>query len=693
MADVAQQLREGRALLHSGRLDEARRVFEAIIAAEPADSRGHYMLGIVERAAGHPGAAIPHFDRAADRALDDAEVHYQLAECLRLTGNRDRAGDEYRLVLALQRNHSGALAGLGDLAFEGGELRAAADRYARVVALGEGPVRAYWRLGIALVRTDRAEAALDPLGRALERSPDDVNVLMALGEAKVATGDLKGGLKAFEDALQRRPGRRSVLVNLAKTYRILGRLTDAVALLRRARKAWPEDADIRANLGLLLQMSGDLDDALAELDEGVKRDPIGLAASNRLLAMHYVRREDAASLAAAHRDWGVRVMATREAGFPPHENGPEPERRLRIGYVSPDLRQHPVRYFLGPIMRHHDHDAFEVHAFANVERSDGVTASFRNLFDRWHDISGTVDDGAAASVRAARIDILVDLAGHTGGHRLGVFARRPAPVQATYLGYPDTTGLPTIDYRLTDAVADPPGPADTLSVEKLVRLSPCFLCYEPDPRAPEVTAPPAASAPGIVFGSFNNLSKVSEECLRLWARVLAQVPDSRLLIKGTALMDAGVADRFSRRAQAAGIPGDRLILVPPVNAKADHFGAYSKIDIALDTFPYNGTTTTFEALWMGVPVISLAGDTHVSRVGASILHTVGLGALATESADAYVATARSLAADRRQLVLLRDGLRRRLAASPLLDGAGFVRGLEAAYREMWRRWCSGPDGA
>jgi predicted O-linked N-acetylglucosamine transferase (SPINDLY family) len=347
-----------------------------------------------------------------------------------------------------------------------------------------------------------------------------------------------------------------------------------------------------------------------------------------------------------------------------------------------------VTYFLEPIIAHRDRGAFQMFAYSNNERSDEVTERLRAMCDGWRDIRALDDDQAAALIRQDRIDILIDLAGHTMGNRLGVFGRKPAPVQMTYLGYANTTGVRAIDYRITDSLSDPPGMTDAHYTEKLIRVSPPFLCYRPPDEASAVADPPMLTNGFVRFGSFNNASKIREETIALWSRVLAGVPNSRLVLKARALGDAGARRRIFSGFAAHGIDTARVELIEAGQSLVDHLDAYSTMDVALDTFPYNGTTTTCEAMWMGVPVVSRAGQTHVSRVGLSLLTSVGHAELATETDDAFVTTVVDLASNPHPLTDLRRVLREQVRTSPLCQAAGFRRRFELALREAWRIYCA-----
>ncbi|MDH3585247.1 MAG: hypothetical protein OER86_13635, partial [Phycisphaerae bacterium] len=410
--------------------------------------------------------------------------------------------------------------------------------------------------------------------------------------------------------------------------------------------------------------------------------------SNMLLCLNYLSSGTPQETFEAHREWAKQHAASEREQPPKFSNTPEPNRRLRIGYVSPDFRAHSVNYFFEPLLRAHDSSEVEVFCYANVRQADHVTARVQSRADHWRNLLGADDLEAAERIRRDEIDVLIDLAGHTAGHRLGVFSRRPAPVQVTYLGYPNTTGLGTIDYRITDDLADPPGKDDRWYSEALVRLPACFLCYQPPDEAPDISPPPCRERGYITFASFNNLAKVSPQVIQAWARILERVAGAKLMLKGKPLDDAGTRARFLDRFAERGIGPDRLELVGWVEGNYNHLTAYRDVDIALDTFPYNGTKTTCESMWMGVPVVTVRGDRHAGRVGATLLHHVGRDQFVAEDEDAYVAIAANLAERPGDLADLRRGFRDRLRGSELCDAARFARGFESALRQMWERWCA-----
>jgi predicted O-linked N-acetylglucosamine transferase (SPINDLY family) len=361
---------------------------------------------------------------------------------------------------------------------------------------------------------------------------------------------------------------------------------------------------------------------------------------------------------------------------------------VKIGYVSGDFGAHPVTYFLLRVFEHHNRDEFELYCYSNRSVDDDLTCYFREHSHHWRSIRKVDTREAAGLIRRDGIDILVDLAGYSGGNRLDVFCLKPAPVQVSWLGYPNTSGIPEIDYRITDAVADPPCMSDEIHTERLLRLPGTFLCFFPPPEAPKKLVCPYRNNGYITFGSFNNLAKITPRVLEVWANIMRNLPNSRFLMKRDAFSDAEVRRYFEEVFESHGIAKERLLLRPSIANIYKHINFYQEVDIALDSFPYNGTTTTCEALWMGVPVVTICGDRHAARVGASILTEVGLPELIANSHEEYVEVAVAIARDDDRREFLRRNLRKMINDSLLGNGAAFTKNLEETYRAVWRDWCA-----
>ncbi len=563
----------------------------------------------------------------------------------------------------------------------------------RALAAEPGHADALHLLGVIARRAGRHEAAVQLIGEAIKRNGRDPLYHYNLGNALDDLGRLDEAATAYRRATDLNPDFAEAHFNLGFAFQNHRKFDEAIAAFRRAIEVRPDYAEAHSNLGVALQGQGKLDEAIAAYRRAIEVRPDHAdAQSNLLMCLNYHDEITADRVFAAHREWGARVA--RQARPPAaYANARDAERRLRIGYVSPDFRQHSVAYFVEPLLKGHDRQAVEVFCYAEVARPDAATARLRGLADCWRATVGLSDDELADRIRADGVDILVDLAGHTANNRLGVFARRPAPVQATWLGYPNTTGLDAIDYRLVDAVTDPPGAADALASETLVRLEGGFLCYGGAPDAPEPAAPPCLKNGAATFGSANNGAKVSTAAFDAWARLLVRLPEARLLLKGPQFGDATARALLLARLAERGVAAERVELMAWLPDKAAHLAVYDRIDVALDPFPYNGATTTCEALWMGVPVVTLRGDRHAGRVGASLLSQIGLTDLVADSVENYVEIAAALAGDRERLTDLRGSLRPRMAASPLCDGPAFARKIEAAFRRMWRGWCEAQAAA
>jgi predicted O-linked N-acetylglucosamine transferase (SPINDLY family) len=541
-----------------------------------------------------------------------------------------------------------------------------------------------WHLGglAALQRGDSA-AAIERLERATVLAPADAAAWNNLGTARLRGGRLAAAVEALQTAVKLAPMQLSAAVNLGTALQAVGDIDRAVIAVERALSLAPEAAEVWNNLGNLYKEQGRLSDALRAYDTALERSPLLREAfSNKLAALKLSVEHDPAAMLAAHREFARRFEAEVLKNYTPNERDASPDRRLRIGYVSPDCHG-AVPAFIRPVLRAHDAAQFEVFCYYNNVQPPEKDAAIAGRVTR-RIMAGLTDAQVAAQIRTDAIDVLIDIAGHTGRNRLGVFVLRPAPIQVTWLDYLGTTGLDSIDYRLTDAIADPAGAADAAHSECLLRLPDAQWCYEPAADAPPVAPLPALRNGWITFGSFNNYSKLTDATLALWAQLLADLPDARLLVVGAA---EGRAQERVRSAFAATGAADRVRFLPRINA-AEYRAAFAEVDVALDPFPFSGATTTLDALWQGVPVLTLPGATSASRSSASILAVAGLSEFVATNAQAYAAIARTMATQLPRLAELRAGLRDRIGNSALTDAPRFVRHLESALRSMWHAWCA-----
>jgi protein O-GlcNAc transferase len=469
---------------------------------------------------------------------------------------------------------------------------------------------------------------------------------------------------------------------------VRGRLEEAVTYLKRALQIDPAFSWTYYNLGTALSDQGLLSQGELFYRRALQIKPdLSVAYSSILLLMNYSTYYTAHSVFSEHLGFENQFAKHLYPSSLHYANDPSPSRRLKIGYVSPDFRRHSVNYFIEPALAYHNHEHFEVFCYSDVLRPDTVTERLQRYTDQWRNIAGKPDERVAELIWKDGIDILVDLAGHTGYNRMLTFARKPAPVQISYLGYPNTTGLSAVDYRFVDAYTDPPGLTDPFYTEKLMRMPESFLCYLPDDDSPPVGDLPALKSGHITFGSFNIFQKVSHETIALWAEILKKLPDSYLIMKSPSFYDQTTRNYATSRFLIRGIAPERIELRARMPSFREHLDLYNRVDIGLDTYPYNGTTTTCEALWMGVPVVTLAGNTHASRVGTSLLSNIGLPELVAKTTEEYISIAVTLAKDFGRLQSLREHLRHRMTYSPLCDAKRFTTNLEMCYRKIWEIWC------
>ncbi len=611
------------------------------------------------------------------------------ARAAQQAGRTLHALDLCERALALDPQNVDALCAYASLAGGAGRPEVAVEAGRRAAALRPDHAEAHHCVGIGMHQQGRLQDAMASLGRAIELQPDRLDSLVALCTVFLDAGDTPGAEPFLNRALDIDSGSSIAQTALGRFYRSTGRIDDAIAACRRAIDLAPTQPEAYGQLGSMLRDAGDHDGAIAAFERAIANAPDRADAwSNLLLTMQCSDRLSAAEVAARHRDFG-RHFGAALLPFPSPPHTPPSARRLKIGYLSSNFRRHAVAKFFEPLIAAHDRSRFEVHCYYNYAAVDEVTRRIRDRAEHFSSVCGMRDGHVAAQIRRDGIDILVDLDGHTLPNRLPVFFLRPAPVQVTWVGYLATTGIPAVDYRLTDRRADPPGVADDLHTETLWRLPTTAWCYRPYDEAPPPGPPPAAANGYVSFVSLNNPGKVTWSMLELWARIMREAEGSRLALH--------ISRQPSRLAEvenffaARGIAAERLLLVDRQSIDK-YLALYARADIALDTWPCAGGTTTCDALWMGVPVVTLEGVASFSRTGVSLLASVGLGGLAAQTHDAYVATAVALAHDRPRLAALRAQLRLRMRASCLTDGAGFAADVETAFLGMWEQHAARGDG-
>jgi len=657
-------IRLGEALLAANRAAEAATAFERARAGLPHDSAIHLKLGSALQQAGRPEGAMAAFRAAASLDPGSPEPMDRLAAVMQQAGRLQDAAACFEQAIARDPAYAPAHVHLGDCRLEMGFADAAIDACRKALALKPLDEVLLAQLAAALPDESLLDEAIAECRAATERHPGDAQVFCNLGVAYSRRRDADAAIQAYRRALELNPAHTAAMNNLGLTLKDAGQLHEAIACLRKVVELNPRLPECHSNLLYLLHFDPDCDAAAP-------------------------RREHAA--------WRQRHADPLTECRQPLDNDRSPHRRLRIGYVSPNFRQHSVGRFLTRLFDNHDREQFEIIAYSSVRRPDAITARIRQRCDRWVDATRLSDEALADTVRNDRIDILIDLTSHMADSRLLAFARKPAPIQVTYLAYCSSTGLDTIDYRITDGYLDPPQrtlrppvlrgrePEEITGIdpEHPLPLSHSYWCYDPGTETPDVNPLPALSRGHVTFASLNNFCKASPAALKLWATILRAVPTAHLILHA---WKGDHRERTQAVFTSEGVDPSRLHFFDMLSLP-QYFRLHHAIDVALDSFPYPGGTTTCDALWMGVPTISLVGPSPFTRSGLSILSNAGLSELAVDSQEAYFQAAVALVGDLPRLAHLRRTMRDRLRESPLMDGPGFARGMEAAYRSIWRRWC------
>ncbi|HTV49456.1 MAG TPA: tetratricopeptide repeat protein [Phycisphaerae bacterium] len=636
---------------NAGKFQEAEAIYRKILAQNPNQPDAMHFLGVLANQVGKPQVAADLIGRAISLRPNVAEYHNNMGVALAELGRFDEAIKHYHTAVNLKPMYPEVRNNLGNALREKGLLAEAVREFQAAIHFKSDYPEPYNNMGNAYKDLHRINEAIE----------------------------------AYRSAIRCKPEYAQAHNNLGNIFRDQGKLDEATEEYRIALKFRPDLAQIQANLGNVLRDRGKLDEAIAIYRAALERNPSLIQIhSNILYNMHFHPGYDAKRLYDEHVSWRKRHAEAFKQSIRPYTNNRDPERRLKIGYVSPDFRQHVVGANLLPLLQKHDRKNFEIICYSDVVNPDSLTARIRLLIDNWRNVVGVSDQDVTEMIRRDQIDILVDLTLHMANSRLPVFARKPAPVQVTYLGYCSTTGLDTIDYRLSDPYLDPPGTDLSVYTEKTIRLPRTYWCYQPGSMAPQEEEPPVVQTGYITFGCLNNFAKVSPEAMDLWAQIMNALPGSRLILhanSGSHL--AEVRERFTH----TGLAGERIEFVG-VRPWPRYVATYNLIDITLDPFPYGGGITTCDSLFMGTPVVSLSGQTAVGRGGRSLLTNIGLPDLVAQTPEEYKQIVLKLAGDLPRLKELRRTLRQRMMASPLMDAASFARDVEAAYRAMWRNWCA-----
>lgn len=670
----------------AGRLREAEPLYRKVLQRFPRAADAHGLLGFLTHQDGQPEAALAHLAQAIELNPNFIDAYLWRGMALQALGRIQEAETSYRRVLISNPRHFDALCNLAGVLVLQHQPAEAVPLLEKAIALHGNRAEAHYNLGRALMDLGQPDAAAASLQRAIRLRPDYVDALTNLGACLNELGRRDEAVAGLEQALKLDPLRPESHFNLARAR---GERVDAgetEATLRAALELRPEYPEARVELANLLANVGRRAEAIEHLRYTVETSPEStVAVSSLLMALNYDSDLPADRVALEHRTLAAAIEARATRPAFPDRLGARRDlgRRLKVGFLSPDFRAHSCAYFIEPLFATRDVSRWELYVYSTTPGEDAVTQRLRALVDHWRPVRFLDDAAVARLISNDEIDILVDLAGHTSGARPLVMAMRPAPLAVNWLGYPNTTGLTAIDCRITDGIADPPGTSDGRYSERLLRLPGGFLCYRPPADAPLPAARAEDDAP--VFGCFNSALKINPAVARLWARILDRVPGSTLKLRALQFQHPAAIAAMHALFIEAGLDPDRVRLSPWRSSVAEGLADYGAIDLALDPFPYNGTTTTCEALWMGVPVVTLAGEAHAGRVGASLLSAVGIAAeLVAASPEDYLEKAVALVLDRERLRHHRATLRARMASSALTDQTRFTREFELALEMAWR---------
>ena len=681
------------ALMTAGRTSEAIELYRSAVKLDPAYADAKANLGLALRDAGHLTEALDLLSAAVAEHPDYAVLLNAYGNTLRQAERFDEAISVLHRAIAASPTYAEAHNNLGLAYAVTNSLEEAAAHFKRAVELRPDMAVISNNYGALLVRMFRFDEAAAVLANAVARQPDYDEALANLGVARYMRGNHAEAIAAYEEVLERSPNNGFARYSLGVTYLEEQRLAEAEVQIRRALDLDPKNPMALNTLGVLLLDQHAVTEARAAMRTAAEANTLSAPVfySNYAFASLYEPDVSNAEIFEIHKEYGRRFATSQPDPAKPHANVHDPERKLRVGYLSPDFRAHSVAYFFEALLEKHDRNQFEIVLYSDTTRTDVVTDAMRKAADGWVDTAGLTDDVFARRIAEDGIDILINLGGHTSGNRLPVCALKPAPVQIEYLGYPETSGVPAMDYRISDGRADPVGEAEQWCTEKLIRLPHVFHCYR-SAGSPPAPAPAPHIAKGYVtYASFNVLPKVTDRAIAAWAEILNAVPSSRFYIKCKQLRDARIQERVRADFARHGIDPARIDMAAFVPSVREHLECYGNVDLALDTFPYNGTTTTCESLYMGVPVLTLRGQNHRGRVGLSLLSAIGLdNEFVAADAKDYVARAIAFGKNPHRLADVRPTLRAMMDTSPLRDEVAFTQALERAYRDVWRAWCAGP---
>lgn len=652
--EVAALLQEGLIHHQTGRFETSAALYEQILARDPLHADALHLRGLIDFHFGDHDAAIARIEGAIAASSVDPRYFYNLGTVFLAKGDMGSAATQFGIAIEREPTNGKAHGNLAAARFGLGDLAGAIESYRRAVAIDPGDVGALSNLGATLRENEEFDEAIEVLKKALQLDPQRADTYNNFGIALLGLNRNSESIVFFDHTLELDPTHVTAMTNLGNALRLYRgpvRSDDTISCYRRAIVLQPTKPDAYFNL---------------------------------MMALQYADTPTPQDVFDAHLQFALQFETPLKPLWEPHGNAPLPERRLKIGYVSGDLRNHSVAYFIEPILSNHDRSRFEVVCYHNHKTHDQVSERLARHVDDWQTVIGLTDEQFGRRIRADGIDILIDLSGHTAFNRLLTFARRPAPVQITFNGYPATTGLSSMDYRISDGVLDPEGMTDRYHSETVLRI-PSVLLYRPEPESPDINALPALTRPHFVFACLNNLVKITPRAIRVWAQILMRKPGSKLMLGN--LGDENLRQRFIAMFADGGIDASRLILKPPMSLKA-YLELHHEIDLGLDPFPYNGGTTSNHSMWMGVPLVTLAGRSAVSRCTTAVMTVAGLPQFIATSEEDYIERALELSDDLAGLDMIRRTMRSRLSTSTPDGHQETTRHFESALRAAWRNWCA-----
>ena len=672
-------------LLRGNRLAEAKNLLDQVCGLNNDDVDAWYLLSCIHGMQGNMDEAGRCSRRVIALRPDHGEAHINLGNVLLSQGKPDEAIEHYQTAVRGNPNNPGALCSLGNALSSLGKHSEATANYLAALRLNPNLVEAHYNLGNSQMAQRQYNEAMNSFRQAIRLNPNYAAAYNNLGNAQKEAGDNNAAIESYRTAVRLQPDFARAYNNLAIVFREQDLLKEAYDAAQHALSIQSKFVDALISMGNISIDQGRPNIAIEYFQKVLNIEPNHPEAHTCLFTMmHYRPEYSAESLFKVAQEWGNRFTPDVQS-LTSCDNSPDPQRRLRIGYVSGDYYNHPVGYFIESVLNNHDSQRYEIFCYYNHNKYDELTTRLQKKAHLWRNISGLSNDAIIEQIHADGIDILIDLSGHTDRNRLLVFSRKPAPIQITWLGYFDTTGLNTIDYIIGDRYLIPPD-EEKRYTEQVLRLPNAYLCYSPPVEEIEPGPLPALINGKVTFGSFNNTAKITEEVIACWSRIMHALPHSQLYLKYKPLSNDDVQRRFLAQFAEHGIESTRIQLAGS-SPRQEYLATYHQIDISLDPFPFNGCTTTMESLWMGVPVISLRGNRYVSHMGETILRHMGLDNHVTDNMDAYINKAVDLATNIPALKDIRSQLRKKLLDSTLCDGADFTRKLEVLYRDVWVSWC------